>query len=182
MMGKAIAVGFFFVGFIIFTFFKHASKGVRKAYEVVNEDKPSSIQNNENEIEEEDRAITVMKEAINSTLDMQFMLGGYSQKKKPQTDYVVGYVIGYVDAFCQLKKLDDVETFGILTTQLFDTYGPEDGVEHLEFYMKNQSKLSDNMRNGINLGGTDVFAWLNEDKEQRENPIGLMSYLQKNKP
>ena len=180
-MGKAVVFGFFFIGFIIFTFFKHASKGIKQAYKAVNDETPLNSGINQDELIE-DEAITVIKEAIKSTLEMQFQLGGYNQIDNPETDFAVGYVIGYVDAFCQLKNLDDAETFEILTNQFFNSYGHEKGLKHVGFYMKNQNNLSKDMTTGIKLGGTDVFSWLTGSEESRKRPSGLKMYLQDNKP
>lgn len=110
--------------------------------------------------------IKVLHRLLDDTINMQFLMAGYSQnEKKPNSDFVIGYIIGYADWFLIRNGIDNnsPEGFSVPSIALMNIYGVDEGPKLFNRFLDSQINMSDEMTNGRKAGHEDGSEWGKEN-------------------
>jgi hypothetical protein len=110
--------------------------------------------------------IKVLHRLLDDTINMQFLMAGYSpNEKKPNSDFVIGYIIGYADWFLIKNGIDNnsPEGFSVPSIALMNIYGVNEGPKLFNRFLDSQINMSDEMTNGRKAGYEDGSEWAQEN-------------------
>lgn len=163
-MGKGIVVVFFIIGFVIFSIIKLAARGVKTAYDVVNEKDSIRVSNDLEQI------VSKSINALSSTLQMQQMLmtsENGSLPAKSKDEWSIGYVAGYVDAYLQMKgiSLDSNPTTAVFVMEnvFISLYGEMEGRNLFQRFIDLQDERNSTNLQGQQTGGTELMDFMGSD-------------------
>ncbi|ASJ37526.1 hypothetical protein TI24_07855 [Vibrio vulnificus] len=163
-MGKGIVIIFFIVGFVIFSVIKLAARGVKTAYDVVNEKTPSPQNNAIDEI------VSTSINALSSLLQMQQMLmtsENGSLPSKSKDEWSIGYIAGYVDAYLQLKGISFNSTpkiaMYIMASVFISLYGEMEGHNLFNRFLDLQDDRDLTNLQGQKIGGEEMMDFICSD-------------------
>jgi mannose/fructose/N-acetylgalactosamine-specific phosphotransferase system component IIC len=167
VMGRAVVLVFFLLGFAVFAFIKFATVGVKAAYNAVNE-------KNDTDLTTESKISNV----VVGILEVQMRFAGKKPGNLPKDDFVLGYVVGNVMAIQQQQNGMDssaVDSFAILTLVFNLQFGMTKGATLLRRFLDNQQNMPEKMKSGVMAGGQDMLDFLSD----RGPPMGLWKYISK---
>lgn len=117
---------------------------------------------------------------INQSLNQQFKKGGFSSKQlKPETDYVIGYIVGFCDGFLIHHSIDSytAKGFSFPSLSLIEIFGPKRGPKLLNKFLNTQLNMTVEMEDGRKAGYDDAL----ETLEIGLKPNKLARHLNQNK-
>jgi len=116
---------------------------------------------------------------IDKSLNRQFKESGYfPEQLKPETDYILGYIVGFCDGYLTHHSINNntAEGFSVPSLSLINVYGNEKGAKLFNKFLDSQFNMTIDMQDGRKAGYDDA----REDLEIGLKPNKLARHLNQN--